>query len=609
MGPGSSAEGRFHRKLDTKSREAEAILLKECLHLYFEPRLIRIQPPESLELRAVAYLISASMALQKGGSCVPIGHHSTVKSEALSHDLDLKADCAQVCATSISGSDENSHNAERRKIPDSNNVPCTSRNLITLRELQMIIEGGQYFSKLQFSGCGDNAVKKKRAESKVRTSVTQVIASRVSQPSDDSQFKFKEFGSICEKDHRPEATACFEKEMDSERVKVKRRQALWASVQRVVGLVTSRLNKCLSVLQMASRCSLLYSFPAVDVNINAMVTMEDGSTSSGTTEKMLDSRYGPGSTLAICTITTQDSAVIVPSETCTSGRNGFHLDMGIQAESFSEGISLQESSLNELLRVDALLKKVGEGISIEGEYSYVRLKSLIFAGMRDIRTGLESGSELQPSGYEGDGDRDGDLLHGVAGDEDGGHPLEVVDQITASPEIMIKLYCWCNGKDDGTPMVQCDGCDEWFHSNCMGITRQSSSEPLPYRKISVKQKKVTCSIAMANPPSPTIHSTEDVKNLDHDPLVNNERESVELNGKSQAALKAKGKSKGRGKGKSKGLTSTRELEEAIDDVFFCISCSEQNGHRYAFEWLSEFGSSSLRVTLPSSPFFLCDIPE
>ena len=32
------------------------------------------------------------------------------------------------------------------------------------------------------------------------------------------------------------------------------------------------------------------------------------------------------------------------------------------------------------------------------------------------------------------------------------------------------LYCFCKQPDDGTIMIQCDVCDEWFHGRCVGIT-------------------------------------------------------------------------------------------------------------------------------------------
>jgi hypothetical protein len=32
------------------------------------------------------------------------------------------------------------------------------------------------------------------------------------------------------------------------------------------------------------------------------------------------------------------------------------------------------------------------------------------------------------------------------------------------------VYCWCRRGDDGTSMVGCDGCEEWFHCACVGVT-------------------------------------------------------------------------------------------------------------------------------------------
>eukprot|EP01084_Bolivina_argentea_P263828 446700_1 len=33
-----------------------------------------------------------------------------------------------------------------------------------------------------------------------------------------------------------------------------------------------------------------------------------------------------------------------------------------------------------------------------------------------------------------------------------------------------ELYCICRGPDDGRLMIQCDGCDEWFHYDCVELT-------------------------------------------------------------------------------------------------------------------------------------------
>ena len=33
-------------------------------------------------------------------------------------------------------------------------------------------------------------------------------------------------------------------------------------------------------------------------------------------------------------------------------------------------------------------------------------------------------------------------------------------------------YCICNGPNDGSFMMACDFCDEWFHGNCAGVTEK-----------------------------------------------------------------------------------------------------------------------------------------
>ena len=35
-----------------------------------------------------------------------------------------------------------------------------------------------------------------------------------------------------------------------------------------------------------------------------------------------------------------------------------------------------------------------------------------------------------------------------------------------SQECSIKVFCHCRQPDDGSPMIECDRCKEWFHSDC-----------------------------------------------------------------------------------------------------------------------------------------------
>jgi hypothetical protein len=36
------------------------------------------------------------------------------------------------------------------------------------------------------------------------------------------------------------------------------------------------------------------------------------------------------------------------------------------------------------------------------------------------------------------------------------------------------IYCWCKDTDDGSPMIACDSCQEWFHCDCVGLYTQKS---------------------------------------------------------------------------------------------------------------------------------------
>lgn len=38
--------------------------------------------------------------------------------------------------------------------------------------------------------------------------------------------------------------------------------------------------------------------------------------------------------------------------------------------------------------------------------------------------------------------------------------------------------CVCNGIDDGQPMLQCESCSKWLHTNCVGL--QANNKPPVY---------------------------------------------------------------------------------------------------------------------------------
>src|SRR5437763_487056 len=38
----------------------------------------------------------------------------------------------------------------------------------------------------------------------------------------------------------------------------------------------------------------------------------------------------------------------------------------------------------------------------------------------------------------------------------------------------VKLYCICRSTDGESFMIECDNCDEWFHGDCVSISREES---------------------------------------------------------------------------------------------------------------------------------------
>jgi len=53
----------------------------------------------------------------------------------------------------------------------------------------------------------------------------------------------------------------------------------------------------------------------------------------------------------------------------------------------------------------------------------------------------------------------------------------------------VKLYCVCRRPDDGSPMVQCDVCKEWFHCRCINITREQAEQMGHYHCPTCKRRK------------------------------------------------------------------------------------------------------------------------
>ena len=55
-------------------------------------------------------------------------------------------------------------------------------------------------------------------------------------------------------------------------------------------------------------------------------------------------------------------------------------------------------------------------------------------------------------------------------------------------------YCICNGPNDGSFMISCHFCDEWFHRNCVGVTEKHARTENRPVCLSWKQKKRVCCV-------------------------------------------------------------------------------------------------------------------
>ena len=42
------------------------------------------------------------------------------------------------------------------------------------------------------------------------------------------------------------------------------------------------------------------------------------------------------------------------------------------------------------------------------------------------------------------------------------------------------VYCVCRKGNDGSPMICCARCDEWYHFKCIGLTKRSAKDITEY---------------------------------------------------------------------------------------------------------------------------------
>ncbi|KAH8997826.1 hypothetical protein EDB86DRAFT_3076361 [Lactarius hatsudake] len=55
-------------------------------------------------------------------------------------------------------------------------------------------------------------------------------------------------------------------------------------------------------------------------------------------------------------------------------------------------------------------------------------------------------------------------------------PKRSARNVGAKKEKEELLFCSCRGVDDGTPMVQCGNCDDWYHFRCVNLSEDDASE-------------------------------------------------------------------------------------------------------------------------------------
>eukprot|EP00029_Vermamoeba_vermiformis_P009606 TRINITY_DN4846_c0_g1_i1.p1 TRINITY_DN4846_c0_g1~~TRINITY_DN4846_c0_g1_i1.p1 ORF type:complete len:904 (+),score=338.43 TRINITY_DN4846_c0_g1_i1:161-2872(+) len=65
--------------------------------------------------------------------------------------------------------------------------------------------------------------------------------------------------------------------------------------------------------------------------------------------------------------------------------------------------------------------------------------------------------------------KDEEIEHDESSEADAGEEVD-------SDEYDDNEYCICRGRDDGTFMIQCDRCTEWYHGKCIQVTRRKVKE-------------------------------------------------------------------------------------------------------------------------------------
>ena len=467
--------------------EREALLLQECLQLYFEPRLLRIKPMETMDLRALAFLISASTTMAPRTVHSPDAHCEL--------KIPLSGSPVYGSGTGAGTGDVDDPNRQIKAKAD------TSQSLITLKELKLVIEGGNYFLKLL-----KNEMSKKKEKS---LNLEEADIGTVSSTNTKSETATLSIKSTSKADERSDLeNICREK--------------LYDRIYFIVIKVSCRLDMCMKMLRVAS-----------EYRSNQRTFFKNEGDHMLNSISEIDSMCTTTSENILCSIECSQN----PAASC----------------------DFKHKYGDEIFKLDEAVETACQGILIKDQYAYVRMKNILLKYCKTIPRNMNMKTDMNMNMNMNMNIMQNKTLNRLAA-------LGYFQTSSDEPQ----KYCWCRGIDDGRPMVQCDGCDEWFHSSCMGLCNTSHMS-------NIKSNKQALQLAV-----------KDEVNIDpllpvcSNVLLDNDDAAEQLIDISQKRTKKKGKIKF-----TKEKKSIEEINEIVKNTFYCIACADDRNEDYAFAWMTD----------------------
>jgi hypothetical protein len=157
---------------------------------------------------------------------------------------------------------------------------------------------------------------------------------------------------------------------------------------------------------------------------------------------------------------------------------------------FSDARSLllsgYEAPLQTAAAAAAPLRSMNGWLSVSTDYGYSRAiaAELSLRKKKDALSGASSGGDKACDGERevvGGEEQEDSVGEGTANilKQDGGGKATAGEQpsddgcnleVTVDAEASGGAYCLCRGPDDGSFMLACDGCDDWYHATCVGVS-------------------------------------------------------------------------------------------------------------------------------------------